>query len=61
MPSDDARWIPLPQGTRPGQLSRGDIVEVRPGERVVVEGSSTTMLLVRPLRWWERLWVRLFS
>jgi hypothetical protein len=61
MPSTDSYWVAMPAGMRPGQLSPGDVYEIRPGDVVVIVGSSTGQLLVRPLRLWERLWMRLFS
>ena len=57
----DTYWIWIPDGTRPGEIEKGDMVRLPGGERVVVVATSTLMLMVRPLRLWERLWVRLVS
>ena len=60
MRSWDSYWVVMPEGTRAGQISVGEFVRV--GETLMrVEGSSTTMLLVRRPRWWERLWRRMVS
>ena len=52
---EDARWHREPQGASPGQLQIGKFVQMENGEVMRIIGRSTTMLKVRPIRWWERV------
>jgi hypothetical protein len=53
--NEDARWHRLPEEAPPSQLRIGNFVEMEDGRVMRIVGRSTTMLKIRPIRWWEKL------
>ena len=54
--SDDSYWVAAPASRDSPTVGKGDVITLANGKTVVVVGTSTLMLKVRPLHWWERLW-----
>jgi hypothetical protein len=53
--NEDAQWHSVPEDALPGQLRIGDFVQLDNGAVMRIIGRSTTMLRIRPIRWWERV------
>jgi hypothetical protein len=53
--SYDERWYRIPDDALPGQYRIGDFIEMQDGSVMRIVSKSTSMLRIRPIRWWERL------